>query len=108
LDLQEANEKATYRESEAKLSAAKAATERARLAFGERLVWLGLRIDAAANDEIRERINAVDSAVGVFVIPTDEELTIARHCIKGLKVWCSDCSWTESSVLPEENSARSG
>ena len=46
----------------------------------EHLGWLGLRIDAEANRAARERINAADSAVELFVIPTDEELTIARHC----------------------------
>lgn len=51
-----------------------------RSAIGERLAWLGVRIDAAANDEARERINGGDSAIDVFVIPTNEELTIARHC----------------------------
>jgi acetate kinase len=51
-----------------------------RSAIGERLAWLGVRIDAAANDEGHESINAGDSAVSVFVIPTNEELTIARHC----------------------------
>lgn len=53
--------------------------EEIRSAIGERLAWLGMRIDAAANDAARERINADDSAVDVFVIPTNEELTIARH-----------------------------
>ncbi|MGY3037912.1 acetate kinase [Bradyrhizobium sp. USDA 4354] len=51
-----------------------------RGAIGERLAWLGVRIDAAANGEARERINGDDSAIEVFVIPTNEELTIARHC----------------------------
>lgn len=51
-----------------------------RSAIGERLAWLGVRIDAAANDAARERITAGDSTVHVFVIPTNEELTIARHC----------------------------
>lgn len=51
-----------------------------RSAIGERLAWLGVRIDPAANDAARERINAGDSAVDVLVIPTNEELTIARHC----------------------------
>ncbi|MDN3274018.1 acetate/propionate family kinase [Frankia sp. RB7] len=56
-----------------------------RSAIGERLAWLGVRIDAAANDVARERINAGHSAVDVFVIPTDEELTIARHCAAVLR-----------------------
>lgn len=51
-----------------------------RSRIGERLAWLGVRIDPAANDATRERINAGDSAVDVFVIPTNEELAIARHC----------------------------
>jgi acetate kinase len=56
-----------------------------RRAIGERLAWLGVRIDAAANDEARERIKGVDSAVDVLIIPTNEELTIARHCAAVLR-----------------------
>ncbi|MET3908186.1 acetate kinase [Bradyrhizobium sp. S3.3.6] len=59
-----------------------------RSAIGERLAWLGVRIDAAANDAARERINADDSAVDVLVIPTNEELTIARHCAAVLQRGC--------------------
>lgn len=51
-----------------------------RSAIGKRLAWLGVRIDVAANDAAREHINTADSAVDVFVIPTNEELAIARHC----------------------------
>ncbi|MDA9468462.1 acetate/propionate family kinase [Bradyrhizobium sp. CCBAU 53415] len=51
-----------------------------RGAIGERLAWMGVRIDAAANDEARGRINRADSVVEIFVIPTNEEVTIARHC----------------------------
>ena len=51
-----------------------------RSAIGARLAWLGVRIDAAANEAARERIGSGDSAVDVLVIPTNEELTIARHC----------------------------
>lgn len=56
-----------------------------RGAIGEQLGWLGVRIDAAANDETRERISGSDSAVDVLVIPTNEELTIARHCAAVLR-----------------------
>ncbi len=45
----------------------------------DRLAWLGLRIDDAANQAGRERISAPDSAVQVRVLATDEELMIARH-----------------------------
>jgi acetate kinase len=51
-----------------------------RSAIGERLAWLGVRIDVAANEAGRQRISDNDSAVDVFVIATDEEITIARHC----------------------------
>src|SRR3954453_1571533 len=56
-----------------------------RRAIGERLDWLGVRIDAAANDAARERISGDDSAADVFVIPTNEELMIARHCAAVLR-----------------------
>lgn len=51
-----------------------------RSAIGERLAWLGVRIDDAANDAVCERISSGDSSVDVLIIPTNEELTIARHC----------------------------
>ena len=44
-----------------------------------RLAWLGIRIDEEANAADALRISAPDSAVAVFVIPTDEEAVIARH-----------------------------
>lgn len=53
-----------------------------RSAIGERLGWLGIRIDQATNDASRERIGAADSTVAVFVIPTNEEIAIARHCAR--------------------------
>lgn len=56
-----------------------------RSRIGERLAWLGVRIDPAANDAAHERINTGDSAVAVLVIPTNEELTIARHCAAVLR-----------------------
>ena len=41
--------------------------------------WLGLELDEAANREHRERISMPASRVGAYVIPTDENLMIARH-----------------------------
>jgi acetate kinase len=46
----------------------------------DRLNWLGVQLDAPANDRGAERIGAQQSAVDVLLIPTNEELTIARHC----------------------------
>jgi acetate kinase len=50
-----------------------------RAAVCTRLVWLGLRLDGAANAAGAARISAPDSAIDVRVIATDEEAMIARH-----------------------------
>jgi acetate kinase len=47
--------------------------------------WLGVRLDEAANLRGGPRITRDDSAVSVWVIPTDEELMIARHTITCLQ-----------------------
>jgi acetate kinase len=41
--------------------------------------WLGVTLDDAANQKGGPRISAPESAVRVWVIPTNEELMIARH-----------------------------
>ena len=41
--------------------------------------WLGVELDAAANEAGGPRISSDASRVAVWVIPTDEELMIARH-----------------------------
>jgi acetate kinase len=45
----------------------------------EALAWMGLSIDTAANDRAGPRISAADSRVCAWVVPTDEDLMIARH-----------------------------
>jgi acetate kinase len=57
---------------------------RARVAA--RLAWLGAVLDPKANAAHAVRISASDSRVALFVIPTDEELTIARHTLATLSV----------------------
>jgi acetate kinase len=52
---------------------------RARIA--ERLGWLGARIDVDANAVNAGVISRSDSAVAVLVVPTDEEIMIARHTL---------------------------
>lgn len=44
-----------------------------------RLGWTGLRLDSAANDAGTGLISQADSAVAVWVIPTNEEAMIAEH-----------------------------
>jgi acetate kinase len=41
--------------------------------------WLGVELDAAANDRNGPRISTAGSRVSAWVIPTNEELMIARH-----------------------------
>jgi len=47
----------------------------------EKLGWLGVTLDAAANDNNGPRITTADSRVSVWVVPTNEELMIARHTL---------------------------
>ena len=44
--------------------------------------WLGLRLDEAANDRGGPRISAPGSPASAWVIPTNEELMIARHTLR--------------------------
>jgi acetate kinase len=43
------------------------------------LAWLGVALDAAANDALGPRITTAESRVVALVLPTDEERMIARH-----------------------------
>jgi acetate kinase len=46
--------------------------------------WLGVELDAVANDRHGPRISTADSATAAYVIPTDEESMIARHVLRVL------------------------
>lgn len=54
-----------------------AAAIRARVCAGA--AWLGLRLDKDANRRGAARISTAGSPVAAWIVPTDEELTIARH-----------------------------
>jgi len=56
-----------------------AAALRARIAG--KLGWLGAALDPAANASRQLLISRPDSRIGLYVIPTDEELMIARHTL---------------------------
>ena len=47
--------------------------------------WLGVRIDASANEKHGPKISTPDSAVDVWVIPTNEERMIAQHTLDRLE-----------------------
>ncbi|RPJ49012.1 MAG: acetate/propionate family kinase [Betaproteobacteria bacterium] len=51
----------------------------------EKLGWLGIDLDAAANARHATRISAAGSGITVCVIPTDEEAVIARHADRLLR-----------------------
>lgn len=55
------------------------ASVRARIA--ERLAWLGAELDPAANEAGAPVISTPASRVALLVVPTDEELMIARHTL---------------------------
>jgi acetate kinase len=54
-------------------------TMRARIA--ERLSWIGGVLDPAANAVGTLRISAPGSRLAIHIVPTDEELMIARHTV---------------------------
>ena len=56
-----------------------AVTLRARIV--EKLAWLGAALDAGANAAHALLISARSSRVAFYVVPTDEELMIARHTL---------------------------
>ena len=53
-----------------------------RTRIARHLEWLGVELDAAANAASAGRISAASSRVAVYVVPTDEELMIARHTLE--------------------------
>jgi acetate kinase len=56
---------------------------RARVAA--KLAWLGAAVETQANEEARLLISGPDSKIDLYVVPTDEELMIARHTLLFLK-----------------------
>ena len=63
-----------------------------RLAVSSDMSWCGIRLDRGRNEAVRggpARISALDSTVGVHVVPADEETVIAREtatCLLGSRV----------------------
>jgi acetate kinase len=50
----------------------------------ERLAWLGAQLDTAANAASAATISGSQSRFPIHVIPTDEELMIAKHTLAAL------------------------
>jgi acetate kinase len=49
--------------------------------IAEKLAWLGVALEPAANTVHAQKISRPDSRVPVYVVPTDEELMIAQHTL---------------------------
>jgi acetate kinase len=56
-----------------------------RAQIAERLAWLGAALDSEANAAHSQEISSRESRIGLYVIPTDEELMIARHTVELLR-----------------------
>jgi acetate kinase len=52
-----------------------------RTRIAEKLAWLGATIDANLNTRRELLISRAQSRVALYVVPTDEELMIARHTL---------------------------
>jgi acetate kinase len=52
---------------------------RARIA--EQIGWLGASLDPLENARHSQRISRADSRISLYIVPTDEELMIARHTL---------------------------
>jgi acetate kinase len=56
-----------------------------REAVMQRLAWLGMDVDPSANRAGGPRVSREDARVPCYVIPTNEELMIARHTLSMLR-----------------------
>jgi acetate kinase len=65
----------------------------------EKLAWLGGALDPQANAAAVTSIAARDSRIGLYIVPTDEELMIARHTLALLTVGGAECP--SPSVFPD-------
>jgi acetate kinase len=72
-----------------------------RSAVAEKLKWLGSELDAAANAAVSTKISTPNSRVALLVVPTNEELMIARHTLATM----SSGSVPSYAAVPKEKIA---
>ena len=75
-----------------------AASIRARVA--RHAAWLGVNLDDAANENGGPRISAAGSRVAVWMLPTNEELVIARHTRRVLAERGELCESHSVPIMP--------
>ena len=56
-----------------------------RSRIARKLTWLGIDIDAEANEAAKLVMSLPDSKIKLYVVPTNEELMIARHTLQQLR-----------------------
>ncbi len=66
----------------------------------DKSAWLGIILDADANQGGDECISAPESCVSVWVIPTDEKRTITRQTIDALGAKNATSSFNAAMVQP--------
>lgn len=57
-----------------------------RTKVAELSAWMGVKLDAEANARSASRIEAADSGIALAVVPTDEQLMIARYTVQALSL----------------------
>ncbi len=69
----------------------------------ERAAWMGIEIDKDANASGKLCISLPSSAVSIWVVPTDEELMIARHTLEAIQTYAATDSrvscYVENNIL---------
>jgi acetate kinase len=53
-----------------------------RAAIAAHWQWLGIKLDPERNARHEQRISTDDSSIGLYVVPTNEELIIAQHTLR--------------------------
>jgi acetate kinase len=56
-----------------------------RSRVAEKLAWVGAILDPAANTDAKSLISQPRSKIALYIVPTDEEVMIARHTISMLR-----------------------
>ncbi|XIA62891.1 hypothetical protein ACFIOY_26405 [Bradyrhizobium sp. TZ2] len=69
-----------------------------RAAICARLRWLGVELNSEANDLSKPRISARESRIDVRIIPADEEIMIAKHCLANAEMIVRACQ--DETPLP--------
>jgi len=70
-----------------------------RAALCARLEWFGVKLDSTANVRNARCVSTSDSRVSVWVIPTDEDLLIARHTFGLIPSRPATCPAEQSRIL---------